>query len=184
MRNLWARRVTTLLTLSGLGLVVFVFVAILMLAHGLEQTLGRTGDPANAILLSKGALSEIESSLSRDQTGVLATQPEVATLADHQAAVREIALQLTLRKQEGGGLASLSLRGSSPDAFAVRPRVRLVQGRAAGRRDGLGDGLGEHVADVLPSLPARTAQGQHRAVVLGRQALQDRELKIGHRPVP
>ncbi len=130
MRNLWARRVTTLLTLSGLGLVVFVFVAILMLAHGLEQTLGRTGDPANAILLSKGALSEIESSLSRDQTGVLATQPEVVTLADHQAAVREIALQLTLRKQEGGGLASLSLRGSSPDAFAVRPRVRIVQGRA------------------------------------------------------
>lgn len=129
VRNLWARRVTTLLTLSGLGLVVFVFVAILMLAHGLEQTLGRTGDPANAILLSKGALSEIESSLSRDQTGVLATQPEVVTLADHQAAVREIALQLTLRKQEGGGLASLSLRGSSPDAFAVRPRVRLVQGR-------------------------------------------------------
>ena len=129
VRNLWARRVTTLLTLSGLGLVVFVFVAILMLAHGLEQTLGRTGDPANAILLSKGALSEIESSLSRDQTGVLASQPEVVTLADHQAAVREIALQLTLRKQEGGGLASLSLRGSSPDAFAVRPRVRLVQGR-------------------------------------------------------
>jgi putative ABC transport system permease protein len=47
LRNLWARRVTTLLTLSGLGLVVFVFVAILMLAHGLERTMGRTGDPAN-----------------------------------------------------------------------------------------------------------------------------------------
>jgi putative ABC transport system permease protein len=75
LRNLWARRVTTLLTLSGLGLVVFVFVAILMLAHGLERTMGRTGDPSNAILLSKGALSEIESSLSRDQTGVLAAQP-------------------------------------------------------------------------------------------------------------
>jgi hypothetical protein len=93
LRNLWARRVTTLLTLSGLGLVVFVFVAILMLAHGLERTMGRTGDPSNAILLSKGALSEIESSLSRDQTGVLAAQPEVVTLEDHQvAAVREIAL--------------------------------------------------------------------------------------------
>jgi len=131
LRNLWARRVTTLLTLSGLGLVVFVFVAILMLAHGLEQTMGRTGDPSNAILLSKGALSEIESSLSRDQTGVLAAQPEVVTLADHQvAAVREIALQLTLRKRERGSLASLSVRGSSPVAFAVRPRLRIVQGRA------------------------------------------------------
>ena len=130
LRNLWARRVTTLLTLSGLGLVVFVFVAILMLVHGLERTMGRTGDLANAILLSKGALSEIESSLSRDQTGVLASQPEVVTLADHRAtAVREIALQLTLRKQAGGSLASLALRGTSPEAFAVRPRVRMVQGR-------------------------------------------------------
>ena len=131
VRNLWARRVTRLLSLSGLGLVVFVFVAILMLAHGLEWTMGRTGDPANAILLSKGALSEIESSLSRDQTGVLASQPEVVTLEDHRvAAVREIALQLTLRKQDRGSLASLSVRGSSPVAFAVRPRVRIVQGRA------------------------------------------------------
>ncbi|HNK16408.1 MAG TPA: ABC transporter permease, partial [Nitrospira sp.] len=130
LRNLWARRVTTLLTLLGLGLVVFVFVAILMLAHGLERTMGRTGDPANAIVMSKGALSEIESSLSRDQTGVLAAQPEIVTLANHQAAaVREIALQLTLRKQEGGSLASLSLRGSSPDAVAVRPLVHIVQGR-------------------------------------------------------
>jgi len=131
LRNLWARRVTTLLTLSGLGLVVFVFVAILMLTHGLEQAMGRTGDPSNAILLSKGALSEIESSLSRDQTGVLASQPEVVILEDHQvAAVREIALQLTLRKQDRGSLANLSVRGSSFVAFAVRPRVRIVQGRA------------------------------------------------------
>jgi len=130
VRNLWARRVTTLLTLSGLALVVFVFVAILMLVHGLEQTMGRTGDPANAILLSKGALSEIESSLSRDQTGVLSTQPEVVSLEDRRAAaVREIALQLTLRKQDRGSLTSLSVRGSSPVAFVVRPRVRLVQGR-------------------------------------------------------
>lgn len=92
--------------------------------------MGRTGDPANAIVMSKGALSEIESSLSRDQTGVLAAQPEIVTLANHQAAaVREIALQLTLRKQEGGSLASLSLRGSSPDAVAVRPLVHIVQGR-------------------------------------------------------
>jgi len=130
LRNLWARRATTLLTVAGLGLVVFVFVAILMLAHGLEQTMGRTGDSANAVLFSKGALSEIDSSLSRDQTGVLAAQPEVLTLADHQiAAVREIALQLTLRKHDRGSLASLAVRGSSPGALTVRPGLRIVQGR-------------------------------------------------------
>ena len=72
LRNLWARRVTTSLTVAGLGLVVFVFVAVLMLTYGLERTMGKTGDPANAIFLSKGALSEIESSLLRDQAKILA----------------------------------------------------------------------------------------------------------------
>ncbi|MFO0766902.1 MAG: hypothetical protein U0231_08935 [Nitrospiraceae bacterium] len=49
-----------------------------------------------------GALSEIESSLVTAITpGAGAQQPEVITLANHQAAaVREIALQLYLRKQE------------------------------------------------------------------------------------
>ncbi len=96
LRNLWARRVTTMLTVTGLGLVVFVFVAILMLAHGLERTMGKTGDQANAILLRKGALSEIDSYLPPDQTKILASQPEF--------------MQLTLRKSKEGSLARLSLR--------------------------------------------------------------------------
>ena len=40
-RNLWTRRLTTLLTVSGMALVVFVFASILMLADGLQKTLGR-----------------------------------------------------------------------------------------------------------------------------------------------
>ena len=34
IRNLWTRRLTTGLTLSGMALVVFVFASILMLAEG------------------------------------------------------------------------------------------------------------------------------------------------------
>jgi hypothetical protein len=42
-RNLWTRRLTTLLTVSGMALVVFVFASILMLAEGLRKTLVETG---------------------------------------------------------------------------------------------------------------------------------------------
>ncbi len=38
LRNLWKRRLTTILTVSGMALVVFVFAAILMMADGLEKT--------------------------------------------------------------------------------------------------------------------------------------------------
>ncbi|NMC75658.1 MAG: ABC transporter permease, partial [Geobacteraceae bacterium] len=39
LRNLWTRRLTTVLTAGGMSLVVFVFAAILMLAEGLRKTL-------------------------------------------------------------------------------------------------------------------------------------------------
>jgi ABC-type lipoprotein release transport system permease subunit len=101
-----------------------------MLAHGLERTLGKTGDPANAIILRKGAVSEIDSSISRDHAKIIAVQPGIELTPEHRpVAVSEIGLQLTLRKAKEGSLANLSLRGSSHDAFAVRPKVRLVQGR-------------------------------------------------------
>src|SRR6266550_3723425 len=38
-RSLWARRLTTALTVGGVALVVFVFSGVLMLARGLEATL-------------------------------------------------------------------------------------------------------------------------------------------------
>ena len=43
MRNLWKRRLTTSLTVSGMALVVFVFAAVLMMAEGLQKTLVETG---------------------------------------------------------------------------------------------------------------------------------------------
>ena len=43
LRNLWTRRLTTVLTAAGMAMVVFVFAATLMLAEGLRTTLVETG---------------------------------------------------------------------------------------------------------------------------------------------
>ena len=40
LRNLWTRRLTTILTAGGLALVVFVFATVLMLDEGLRRTAG------------------------------------------------------------------------------------------------------------------------------------------------
>ena len=37
LRNLWVRKLTTLLTAGGMALVVFVFAAVLMLSEGLKD---------------------------------------------------------------------------------------------------------------------------------------------------
>ncbi|MEN3297344.1 MAG: putative transport system permease protein, partial [Burkholderiales bacterium] len=46
-RNLWTRRLTTVLTAAGLALVVFVFATVLMLDEGLRRTLVTTGEYDN-----------------------------------------------------------------------------------------------------------------------------------------
>ena len=69
LRNLWTRRLTTSLTVSGMALVVFVFAAILMLANGLQKTLVETGSYDNVVVLRKGASTEVVSGVGQT-TGV------------------------------------------------------------------------------------------------------------------
>ena len=65
-RSLWTRRLTTVLTLGGIALVVFVFAAVLMLAHGVEKTLVDTGADDNVVVLRRSANSELVSQIGRD----------------------------------------------------------------------------------------------------------------------
>ena len=58
-RNLWVRRVTTLLTAGGMALVVYVFATVLMMSEGIRATLVATGQPDNVMVLRKGAGAEI-----------------------------------------------------------------------------------------------------------------------------
>ena len=77
-RNLWTRRLTTVLTASGMALVVFVFASILMLSEGLRKTLVDTGSPDNVVVIRKGSASEVQSGIERQQASIVETEPEVA----------------------------------------------------------------------------------------------------------
>ncbi|HQN20186.1 MAG TPA: ABC transporter permease, partial [Syntrophobacteraceae bacterium] len=83
-RNLWVRRLTTLLTAGGMGLVVFVFAAVLMLALGLEKTLVSTGSRDNAVFIRRSAEAEVQSVVDRIEAGILENQPEIKAGDDGQ----------------------------------------------------------------------------------------------------
>jgi ABC-type lipoprotein release transport system permease subunit len=130
LRSVAARRLTATLTVLGMALVVFVFAAVLMLAHGLEQTLVSTGSDANAIVVRAAATSETMSILARDQAGVIVTQPEIAVAPDGgPEAVREIVVLISCEKRKSGEPANVVIRGTEPSAYRVRPELRLVAGR-------------------------------------------------------
>ncbi len=129
-RSLWARRLTTALTVGGVALVVFVFAGVLMLARGLEATLVDTGGADNAIVLRKAATSELVSQVDRATAELLETAPEVAPAADGRPLLsREIDLIINLNKKGSNSLGNVTVRGTSAHGLELRPALRMTQGR-------------------------------------------------------
>jgi ABC-type antimicrobial peptide transport system permease subunit len=129
-RNLWARRLTTLLTAGGLALVVFVFSTVLMLDAGLQKTLVSTGEEDNVVVIRKGAETEVQSAIERNQANVMEMHPSVAMGADGRPlASKEIVVLISLAKIGSERLSNVVIRGVSPLGLALRPQVRLVEGR-------------------------------------------------------
>ncbi len=130
LRNIRARRMTSALTVLGLALVVFVFVAVLMLARGLEVALVSTGSDDNVIALRKGSGVEVSSAIDRNTAHVLKVQPEVLTRPDGRpVAATEVVVLITLPKRSDGLTSNLTVRGVSEESLRMRPQVRIVAGR-------------------------------------------------------
>jgi ABC-type antimicrobial peptide transport system permease subunit len=129
-RNLWTRRLTTVLTASGMALVVFVFAAILMLAEGLRKTLVETGSYDNVVVIRKGSNSEVMSGVTRYQASIIETQPEAAIGAEGEALLaKEMVVLITLPKKGTNASSNVVIRGIGTSSLALRPQVRLVEGR-------------------------------------------------------
>jgi len=129
-KGIWTRRLTTLLTLGGITLVVFVFASVLMLANGVEATLVQTGSDENVIVLRRSATTELVSQIDRDAANIIKTQPEISMGQDGKPlATTEVYVVINLHKKESNDMANVSVRGISPAAFQMRPQVSIIAGR-------------------------------------------------------
>lgn len=129
-RNLWTRRLTTALTAGGLALVVFVFATVLMLDEGLRKTLVTTGEHDNVVLIRRASETEVQSGIDREQAAVATTHPAIALGADGQPLIsKETVVLISLNKRGTEKPANVIIRGVSPLGPALRPQVRLTEGR-------------------------------------------------------
>jgi putative ABC transport system permease protein len=128
-RNVWARRLTTALTAGGLALVVFVFATMLMLDAGLKQTLVTTGERDNVVVIRKGAETEIQSSITRDQAAAMEMHPSVALTSEGRpTSSREAVVLISLTKAGSQTPSNVVIRGVSPLGVSMRPQIRLTEG--------------------------------------------------------
>jgi ABC-type lipoprotein release transport system permease subunit len=130
-RNLWVRRLTTFLTAGGMGLVVFVFAAVLMLAMGLERTLVSTGNPDNVVFIRRSSETEVQSVIDREEAAILENQPEIeGTIDGTRFAAREVVVLIALPRRSDRSAANITLRGVDPrNSFALRPQLKISAGR-------------------------------------------------------
>jgi ABC-type lipoprotein release transport system permease subunit len=130
-RSIWQRRTTTVLTLGGIALVVFVFAAVLMLANGLEQTLVETGSTNNVMVLRRSATTELVSQIGRNEANIMKNHPEVAQLPDGTPLFStELNVIINLSPKGSQDMGNVSVRGLSPTGLQLRPQLNMVSGRA------------------------------------------------------
>jgi ABC-type antimicrobial peptide transport system permease subunit len=130
LHNLRARRLTTAMTATGMALVVFVFAAVLMLAHGLERTMVSTGSPDNALITRRSATAETQSFIARDQAQIILAADEIARGAGGASlAGAETVSIINLPKRGSGKPSNVQIRGASAATLTLHPEVTLVQGR-------------------------------------------------------
>lgn len=169
LRNLWTRKLTTILTAAGMALVMFVFATVLMMSEGLQQTLVQTGSPDNVIVTRDGANTEVESVIERADAGIIETDPGVSIGPDNQRVLsKEMVVLITLTKESTGVATNVMTRGVSPQSPHLRPQVKLTQGRMF--RPGSAEIIaGSSIAQRFPEagLGGRMRFGQREWVVVG-----------------
>jgi len=130
LRSLRVRRRTTIAAALGLGLVVFVFAVVMMLSNGVRQATQRSADAQSAIVLRKGAATEIESTFDASAVARIAAAKGVRYGVDGRPLVVGELIVLVILDNPSGGATNVQIRGVPDNAMAFRPGLRVVAGRA------------------------------------------------------
>jgi hypothetical protein len=75
--NLTARRVSTLMTIFGIGVVIAVMLAMMALQNGVEKATMSTGSKDNLMIMREGAQAEISSWVTYDKFQILRSLPGI-----------------------------------------------------------------------------------------------------------
>ncbi len=130
VRSLIARKGTTLATLLGVGVVMFLFVGVQMFTAGLETAMGKSGEPDVAVILQDGRSSEAGSMFDKRVASLLAERDDIVHGPDGKALlVASITTSVRLERTDGDGGAEVLLRGMTTGGMDFRKDFELLSGR-------------------------------------------------------
>jgi putative ABC transport system permease protein len=114
----------------GIAGVVGVLVAMLAMGEGFSATLKQTGNDDTAIILRGGSQAETNSVITRDQVPLIATLTGLRKDAQGRPIISpELSQVVNLPTASSGEDANAQFRGVSEEAWAIRPQIRITEGR-------------------------------------------------------
>ena len=154
----------------GIAGVVGVLVALLAMAEGYSQTLRATGSADTAVVMRGASASEVMSVMDHDsvvqieQTAGIARDAKGQPIASNELVV---AANLPVKGGTGDEESSVQLRGVGEQAWAVRPQVKVIEGRAfkPGLRELIvGRGAARQFAGMTPGQEIKLGTNQWTVV--------------------
>src|SRR3954452_9163076 len=121
--NLKARRVSTFMSILGIGVVIAVMLSMQALDRGVTLATQSSASKNILIVMREGSEAEISSWVTRDAEQVIRTLPGVAKVSP------ELTLIFKLPRAGAPKGSNVIVRGVTPAAFEVRPYVKIVDGR-------------------------------------------------------
>lgn len=116
----------------GIAGVVAVLVALLAMSDGYRETLSKTGSADTAIVMRGASASEVMSVLDHDSVTLIPQTTGIAKDAKGQPIASPelvVAANLPLKGGNADDEGSVQLRGIGEQAWAVRPNVKIIEGR-------------------------------------------------------
>jgi len=167
LRNLVVRKTTTLMTALGIALTVAVLVADLALVEGLSTAFKTTGHPLQALVMRKGANSELSSTVSRGAFQTLKAKAGIAANnMGEPLASPEIVTVINLPSVDSPQGMNVTLRGLAQVGIEMR-RVTIRQGRwfQPGQREVVvGSSVAKRYPNAQPGKRLRFGRGEWEVV--------------------
>jgi len=131
IKSIPERWASSLVIVVGLAGVVAVFTALLAMGAGFESTLKASGRADEVLVMRGGSDAEINSGLDRDSTDLVEHAPGIRSGPDGKrlASAEMMVIAELIRKNDVKSGVNITLRGVEPTAFALRPQLKIVEGR-------------------------------------------------------
>ena len=130
VRNLFRDRSRLLQAVLGSALVVLMVMVAAAINHGMAGVLSASGSPRNVMLLGAGSEdSVLRSEIGERAAGIAESSLAGISLVGGERAVSPEIHQMTFVAVEAGGRKPAFVRGVTPRALLVYPRVVLTKGR-------------------------------------------------------